>query len=74
MLGWTYKCKNWATDPNDYVYVILQRDAKSFEKACKALGFEDWLTNPDFNTAATNTNRRYTNVSNHSPSPRINMR
>jgi len=51
VLGWTYKCKNWATDPNDYVYVILQRDAKSFENVCKAMGFEDWLTNPDFNTA-----------------------
>ena len=24
---------------------------KDFELACKALGFEDWLTNPDFNTA-----------------------
>ena len=51
VLGWTYKCKNWATDPNDYVYVILQRGAKDFELACKVLGFEDWLTNPDFNTA-----------------------
>ena len=51
VLGWTYKCKNWATDPNDYVYVILQRGKKDFELACKALGFEDWLTNPDFNTA-----------------------
>ena len=51
VLGWTYKCKNWATDPNDYVYVILQRGAKDFELACKALRFEDWLTNPDFNTA-----------------------
>lgn len=51
VLGWTYKCKNWATDPNDYVYVILQRGAKDFEMACKAMGFEDWLTNPDFNTA-----------------------
>lgn len=51
VLGWTYKCKNWATDPNDYVYVILQRGAKDFELACKAFGFEDWLTNPDFNTA-----------------------
>ena len=51
VLGWTYKCKNWATDPNDYVYVILQRGAKDFELACKALGFEDWLTNHDFNTA-----------------------
>ncbi|WP_290078956.1 formyl-CoA transferase [uncultured Duncaniella sp.] len=51
VLGWTYKCKGWETDPNAYVYVILQRDAKSFKLACKALGFEDWLTNPDFNTA-----------------------
>ena len=51
VLGWTDKCKGWETDPNAYVYVILQRDAKSFELACKALGFEDWLTNPDFNTA-----------------------
>ncbi|MDE6206998.1 MAG: formyl-CoA transferase [Muribaculaceae bacterium] len=51
VLGWTYKCKNWATDPNDYVYIIFQRGEKDFELACKALGFEDWLTNPDFNTA-----------------------
>ena len=51
VLGWTYKCKNWETDPNDYVYVILQRGAKDFKLACEALGFEDWLTNPDFNTA-----------------------
>lgn len=51
VLGWTYKCKNYKTDPNDYVYVILQRGAKEFELACKGLGFEDWLTNPDFNTA-----------------------
>lgn len=51
VLGWTYKCKNWATDPNDYVYVILQRGAKDFKLACQAMGFEDWLTNPDFNTA-----------------------
>ena len=51
VLGWTYKCKGWETDPNAYAYIILQRDAKDFEKACKGLGFEDWLTNPDFNTA-----------------------
>ena len=51
VLGWTYKCKGWETDPNAYAYVILQRGAKEFELACKALGFEDWLTNPDFNTA-----------------------
>ncbi len=51
VLGWTYKCKGWETDPNAYVYVILQRGAKEFELACKGLGFEDWLTNPDYNTA-----------------------
>lgn len=51
VLGWTYKCKNWENDPNDYVYIILQRGKKDFELACRALGFEDWLTNPDFNTA-----------------------
>lgn len=51
VLGWTYKCKGWETDDNAYVYIILQREAKSFELACKAFGFEDWLTNPDFNTA-----------------------
>ena len=51
VLGWTYKCKGWETDPNAYVYVILQRGEKQFELAAKALGFEDWLTNPDFNTA-----------------------
>ena len=51
VLGWTYKCKGWETDPNAYAYVILQRGAKDCELACKARGFEDWLTNPDFNTA-----------------------
>ncbi len=51
VLGWTYKCKGWETDPNAYAYIILQRGAKDFEKACQGLGFEDWLTNPDFNTA-----------------------
>ncbi len=51
VLGWTYKCKGWETDLNAYAYIIFQRGAKDFELACKAMGFEDWLTNPDFNTA-----------------------
>ena len=56
VLGWTYKCKpaggyDSAEDANNYAYIILQRGAKDFELACKAFGFEDWLTNPDFNTA-----------------------
>ncbi|MDE6177237.1 MAG: formyl-CoA transferase [Paramuribaculum sp.] len=51
VLGWTYPCKNYKSDPNDYAYIIFQRGAKDFELACKAFGFEDWLTNPDYNTA-----------------------
>ena len=56
VLGWTYKCKpagqyDSEQDANNYVYVILQRGAKDFEAFCKATGFTDWLTNPDFNTA-----------------------
>ncbi len=51
VLGWTYKCKGWETDANAFCYIIFQRGEKDFELACKAFGFEDWLTNPDFNTA-----------------------
>lgn len=51
VLGWTYKTKGWETDPNAYVYIIFQRGKKDFEKAVAAFGFEDWLSNPDFNTA-----------------------
>lgn len=58
VLGWSYKCKNWATDSNDYVYIVVQKDKKGFEEFCKAIGFEDWITNPDFNTAeARNRNK-----------------
>lgn len=51
VLGWTYRCKNFDNDPNDCVYIILQRGKNDFEKFCKGIGFEDWLNNPDFNTA-----------------------
>ena len=56
VLGWTYKCKpagdlDSAIDANNYVYIILQRGEKEFKLACQGLGFEDWLTNPDFATA-----------------------
>jgi formyl-CoA transferase len=56
VLGWTYKCKpaggyDTEQDANNFVYIILQREEKSFKLACEGFGFEDWLTNPDFNTA-----------------------
>ncbi|MDE6390554.1 MAG: CoA transferase, partial [Duncaniella sp.] len=56
VLGWTYKCKpagglDSEIDANNYVYIILQRGEKEFKLACEGLGFQDWLTNPDFATA-----------------------
>lgn len=51
VLGWCYKCKGWETDPNAYVYVILQREEKSFAKACEGLGLTEWVNDPKFNTA-----------------------
>lgn len=56
VLGWTYKCKSSGPmdselDANNYVYIVIQRGEKEFELACKAFGFEDWLTDPKFSTA-----------------------
>ena len=56
VLGWTYKCKpaggmDTELNANNYVYIILQRGEKDFQLACKAFGFEDWLTDPRFSTA-----------------------
>lgn len=50
VLGWCYKCKNWQTDPNDYVYIVIQQSAKGFEQFCNAMGFQSWLTDPRFST------------------------
>ena len=46
--GWVVKCKGWETDPNAYIYVITQ--AAAFEGLAKAIGREDWLTDPEWNT------------------------
>lgn len=51
VLGWSYKCKNWEKDSNDYVYIVVQRSPKAFKEFCETIGFEDWLTDPNFNTA-----------------------
>lgn len=50
VLGWCYRAKGWETDPNAYVYIVIQQSEKGFENFCNALGFQDWLTNPDFAT------------------------
>lgn len=51
VLGWCYRAKGWETDPNAYVYIVIQQSQKGFEEFCNAMGFQDWLTDPKFNTA-----------------------
>lgn len=51
VLGWCYKCKGWETDPNAFVYIVLQNEAKAFAEACQALGKPEWINDPKFNTA-----------------------
>ncbi len=51
VLGWCYRAKGWETDPNAYVYIVIQQSQKGFENFCNAMGFQDWLTDPKFATA-----------------------
>jgi len=44
--GWILKCKGWETDPNSYIYVVVQ--AAVWEAICKVIGREDWITDPKF--------------------------
>ena len=48
--GWIVKCKGWETDPDAYLYVITQ--AAAFDGLAKAIGREEWLEDPDWNTPA----------------------
>jgi len=47
--GWVLKCKGWQTDPNAYIYFTIQGHA--WAPICKALGKEEWLTDPGYTTA-----------------------
>ena len=46
--GWIVQCKGWETDPDAYIYVVVQ--VQAFPTLAKVIGHEDWLTNPDYNT------------------------
>ena len=48
VLGWCYKCKGWETDPNAFVYIVLQNETKAFAEACTALGKPEWINDPKF--------------------------
>jgi formyl-CoA transferase len=44
--GWILKCKGWETDPNAYIYFITQ--APVWDKICKVIGKEEWISHPDY--------------------------
>jgi formyl-CoA transferase len=46
--GWILKCKGWQHDPNAYIYFITQ--APVWEKICKVIGEEHWITDPSYAT------------------------
>ncbi|HZL58711.1 MAG TPA: formyl-CoA transferase [Stellaceae bacterium] len=46
--GWIVKCKGWESDPNAYIYFITQ--APVWDKVCKVIGEEGWITDPGYAT------------------------
>ncbi|MDB5969326.1 MAG: caiB1 [Hydrocarboniphaga sp.] len=48
--GSILKCKDWQTDPNDYIYFITQ--APVWGSICKVIGKPEWITDPHYATPA----------------------
>ena len=46
--GWILKCKGWETDPNAYIYFIVQ--APVWKDICGVIGRPEWLTDPRYAT------------------------
>lgn len=46
--GWIVKCLGWEDDPNAYIYIITQ--AAAFDGLALAIGRDDWIDDPDWNT------------------------
>src|SRR6476469_9510219 len=44
--GWILKCKGWETDPNAYIYFIMQ--APVWEPICDVIGKPEWKTDPNY--------------------------
>ena len=51
VLGWCYKCKNYKEDPNDYVYIVVQRSERGWKQVCEAIERPDLVDDPRFATA-----------------------
>ncbi|MCD8315990.1 MAG: formyl-CoA transferase [Eggerthellaceae bacterium] len=48
VIGWTYKAKGWETDPNAYVYIVVQNEEKDFDILAKAIGHPELSQDPRF--------------------------
>ena len=46
--GWIVKCKGWESDPDAYIYVIIQ--AAVWKQWCQVLGREDLIEDPEWAT------------------------
>jgi len=46
--GWILKCKGWKSDPNAYIYFIVQTPV--WEPICRIIGKPEWITDPDYAT------------------------
>ena len=48
VIGWTYKAKGWETDPNAYVYIVVQNKNASWEAIANTMGHPEWITDERF--------------------------
>lgn len=48
VIGWTYKAKGWETDPNAYVYIVVQNSNKSWAAIANTMGHPEWIDDPRF--------------------------
>jgi formyl-CoA transferase len=46
--GWVLKCKGWETDPNAYVYFIVQ--GQNWARTAEAIGHPEWKDDPEYAT------------------------
>ena len=47
--GWMLKCHGWQTDPNAYVYFVIQE--QNWARTCQAIGRPEWVDDPAYSTA-----------------------
>lgn len=48
VIGRTYKAKGWETNPNAYVYIVIQNSDKSWAAIANTMGHPEWITDERF--------------------------